>query len=64
MSRKIERCVICGERIHPSQEVAEMHNPKALELIIILDKGYEDLDASDAGLVHGECGYSQEWEMS
>lgn len=64
MSRKVERCAICGERLRASQEVAEMHDPKALELILILDKGYKDMDASDAGLVHGECGFSHGWEMS
>lgn len=59
-----EYCIICDGRINPFHDAAEMYDPKALELALMLDKGYEDLGPREAGLVHGECGTSLEWEMS
>ena len=59
-----EYCAICRGRIRTFHEAAEMHDPKALEIALMLDKEYSDLGPTEAGLVHGECGVSQGWEMS
>lgn len=57
----MEKCVICEERIRPSDEAAEMYDPQQYQE----PEGYQaNVLGGVAGLVHGQCGLDRGWEMA